>query len=1562
MLNSRHLLCSNYLKYLVVPVYVAEILGCMACSVLLMESTTAPLMAQTISAVQPRTCVLGSTTRLTLQGADLNESLRTQASLPGIPLKIVKIEPTRAEIDLTVPSDTPLGPCSLWIAGPSGLIKQQTLFIDDVASAVDNGQNHSLETAQSLSLPCSLEGSCDAAHSDYYRFQVEAAQRVAFEVHAQQLRSPMDPVVRLLNAQGKILHQVDDSQVGPDCRFQYDFTEAGEYWLQISDSRHAAAGASYQLRLGDFPLAYHCFPLAAQAGTKSRIEFIGPTEQSGVTSEVTFPPQTTGTVYVSGRVSDGQASTWLPILVTPTPQVMESQVETALSLPVGISGRLDQPRQIDSYRLLGTQGQTLRISTKTRSLGTPTLLRMRLVDAQGKQLAETKVADTDEWSMEATLPADGEYRLEAEDLLQRGGWEYAYWIDVSLAGSFEVALKADAGLREDFSLEPGVGACAVDLSVSRFGYDGEIELSVDASEEGSSGGLHIVNPRIAASATAARIYLQATADWQAGQLSVVKLRARAAGSQDRGQAVGSVALYRTKEPHVLHPQTWATGALVLTGIAASDALFGLETVNPVQFARPLNSHTATLKLNRLAGDYKGNVEILDRALPTGWTASATADKDLYTLTVGSTADAAVEPTRLPLLVFGNHNSRGRLESFELPIEWIDPLQVSLGFPQPLVRGGYAQAVVELTRQGTDPQPVTLKLSEFSAGITGPESLTLAADQSRIQFEIKFADDLPADAQLAVRIQATSKYAGQEFTLNALHAIPQPISSPEQLNVFPSHIALSDPSDQQQIVVTSSHVEQGDRDWTRAARYTIANPQIAEMRGTVVHPLANGETEVTIELGSVRHTIPLHVNYPATPRPIGFESEVLVALSKQGCNSGACHGSPSGKGGFRLSLRAFDKQLDELTLIREDYGRRINTLEPEQSLLLLKPLMKVSHGGGKQLQPNDAAYRILQDWVASGAHSDPPDTPRVTRLEVFPNQKQVLGLADGGQQLAVVAHFADNSRRDVTHLVAYESSNTSVATVDDHGFVSPQTRGEAAILVRYLEFIETLPLMFTQPQEGFQWTTPPENNYVDALVNAKLQQLQYLPAETCSDAEFLRRVSLDVIGGLPTIEETQAFLADPSPDKRSRWIDGLLDRPEYAKFWALKWGDLLKMTGKLVGDEGVYKYHRWVEDGLRENVPYDQFARQLLTGAGSTLANPPANFYRTATDMNECVETISQVFLGARLQCAKCHNHPFERWTQDNYYGLGAFFHRVQRRKTERPGEMFIYTAYSGDVTQPRTGQVMEPWLPQQGTTTSPDSTDRREIFAEWLVNPENPYFARIEANRIWSQLFARGIVDPIDDFRDSNPPSNGPLLDALAQDFVDSGFDRKHLLRVILNSRTYQSSYQTSEFNREDQAYFSHQEPRLLSAEQLLDAINASLGLTQTFGGLPAGTKATQLPAPDLVKVDFLKVFGQPERSTVCACERADDSNLGMAIELFNGPMIHDKLRDASNRFRLSLAAGKSVEEVVRELYLAALCRPPADIELQTALAHCAQSADPAAGVEDVCWALFNTDEFLFQH
>ena len=775
-----------------------------------------------------------------------------------------------------------------------------------------------------------------------------------------------------------------------------------------------------------------------------------------------------------------------------------------------------------------------------------------------------------------------------------------------------------------------------------------------------------------------------------------------------------------------------------------------------------------------------------------------------------------------------------------------------------------------------------------------------------------------------------------------------VGQPERIEVFPESFQLAGLREQVQLVVTGIYADGSLQDLTRIAEYASSDGDVVVIENSVAFPQSDipqshRTAEIVVRAGEKEATVAIDVSGQNKPQPVSFEYGVLAALSKQGCNSGTCHGSPSGKGGFRLSLRAFDNSIDKLTLIREGFGRRTNPLDPDQSLLLLKPLMRVSHGGGVQLRKTDPAYQVVRDWIAEGCRLDADDQPRCVRLEVYPPSGRLLKRPAHTQQLCVLAHFDDGSVRDVTELAVYTSSDEAVAEIITGGLVVGRTRGEAAVIVRYLEFIESSFITFVEDVEGFLWNDPPENNYVDELVHAKLRQLQYLPSATCTDEEFLRRVHLDVVGTLPTIEAAQSFLADESPDKRAALIDRLLERPEHAKFWALKWGDLLRMTKKQVGGGGVYKYHRWVERAIAANMPYDQFARQLLTARGSTHANPPANFYRTAADTNDCVESISQIFLGARLQCAKCHNHPFERWTQDNYYGMAAFFHRVQRKETPKPDEKFIWVSTSGEVTQPRTGQQMKPWLPGEGDVENADVDDRRELFAEWLTHPDNPYFARIEVNRIYSHLLGRGIVEPPDDFHESNPPSNAALLDALAEDFVSSGFDRKHTLRVILNSRAYQASCETNEFNRDDTKYFSHYHPRLLSAEQLLDAICDVTAVPETFASLPPGTKATQLPAPDLVDHEFLQIAGQPARQTVCQCERSTESNLGMALQFFNGPLIHNKLRDENNRFQQLIAAEADDEQIIAELHLAALSRPPTDNELQSSRAHLAAKDAQAA-------------------
>ena len=785
---------------------------------------------------------------------------------------------------------------------------------------------------------------------------------------------------------------------------------------------------------------------------------------------------------------------------------------------------------------------------------------------------------------------------------------------------------------------------------------------------------------------------------------------------------------------------------------------------------------------------------------------------------------------------------------------------------------------------------------------------------------------------------------------------------ERLEVYPAEVQLTGVREQAQLIVTGHYSDGSIQDLTRTATISSANVNVFTVDGTVAYPAADGEGSLNVEVEGKTASVKVTVSNQQKPQPVSFLYDTLAALSKNSCNAGACHGSPSGKGGFRLSLRAFDPKLDELTLIREDFGRRTNSLDPNNSLLLLKPLMKVAHGGGRQIRADDPAYAVIHDWIEEGCKMDAPDAVRPVKIDVYPKSGRVLKKPAVQQQLSVWAHYSDGSVRDVTPLAVYSSSDVEVADVSRNGLVEGLKRGEVAVVVRYLEFIESSFITFVEDVENFVWNEPQVNNYIDSAVDQKLKQLKYLPSDLCTDEEFIRRVYLDVIGILPTLEEVTAFAADEDPAKRNKVVDSLLDRPEYSKFWALKWGDLLRLTSGQVTNEGVYKYYRWVERSFRDNQPYDEFATELLTATGSTFSNPAANFYRTSKDMNDCVETISQVFLGARLQCAKCHNHPFERWTQDNYYGMAAFFNRIQRSNTKRANEMFIYVSQSGEVTQPRTKQQMKPWVPGQGDIENPNDFDRRLDFAGWLTKPDNPFFARIEVNRIWSHVFGRGIVEPADDFRDTNPPSNAVLLDQLAKDFVANGYDRKAILATILKSRTYQTSYQPNDFNEDDTKYFSHYQPRLLSAEQLLDAICHVTQVAESFGGLPAGTKATHLPAPDLVNNEFLKIFGQPERQTVCACERTNESNLSMAIQFFNGPLIYNKLKSESNSFRKSLTDGKDDTQIITLLYNLAVCRNPSETELKASLDHIASKENRVEALEDICWAILNTNEFLFQH
>lgn len=803
-------------------------------------------------------------------------------------------------------------------------------------------------------------------------------------------------------------------------------------------------------------------------------------------------------------------------------------------------------------------------------------------------------------------------------------------------------------------------------------------------------------------------------------------------------------------------------------------------------------------------------------------------------------------------------------------------------------------------------------------------------------------------------------AASEKSAAAAQATAVVVGDPASITLVPDKIVLTGKRSRQQVIVTGQYANSELRDLTPAAELVSTAPNVIKIDRGVIYPLANGAAQLIAKISGKEARIDVTVNGLEQPAPVSFKNGTLAALTKAGCNMGACHGSPSGKGGFRLSLRAYDSALDIVTLRSEYYGRRTNIVSPTESLLLRKPLMELAHGGGRRLKKHDASYEILHDWIAEGLRLDAPAEPDVVKIQVLP-EGRVFQKDGTRQQLIVLAHFSDGSIRDVTPITCYSSSAESVARVGDDGVVEKVARGETAILARYLDKMATSYITFLEDVPGFAWNNPPEQSFIDTLVNSKLKQLQILPSEVCSNEEFLRRAYLDATGRLPTVEESQAFLADQSPNKRDQLVDMLVDSDDFASFWTLMTGDVLRANAKKLNATGVQKFRLWLYESIRNDKPLNQFAKELLTASGSAFKNPAANYWRASRDPQDATETTAQLFLGIRIQCAKCHNHPFERWTQDNYYGIGAAFVRIGRKPGSDADEEVVYVSKGGEVTQPRTGKQMKTHLLLKGDVDVPVERDRREVFADWLTANDNPFFAKASINRIWGQLLGRGIVEPVDDFRDSNPPSNAPLLDTLAAEFIKNGYSRKWAVKTIMKSRTYQLSSRKNQFNGNDEIYFSHANTRLLSAEQLLDAICQVTTVPETFPGAPAGTRATELTEPPADHY-FLKIFGQPQREMACQCERSNESNLSQALQMINGPVVHNKLRDANGRIAKLVAANKPDEEIINELYLAALCRRPVAAEIDAAKKHLAANTDKKLAMEDIGWALLNSKEFLFQH
>ena len=785
------------------------------------------------------------------------------------------------------------------------------------------------------------------------------------------------------------------------------------------------------------------------------------------------------------------------------------------------------------------------------------------------------------------------------------------------------------------------------------------------------------------------------------------------------------------------------------------------------------------------------------------------------------------------------------------------------------------------------------------------------------------------------------------------------SSGLRLLAFPAKISLSNRLESQEVVVQILSEDGSTKDVTDLAKIEIAEPKIARMTHGFVEPVSDGQTELRIHYEGQSSRIPIEISHSREPAELRFRNDVLPVLTRAGCNTGKCHGSASGKDGFRLSLFGYDPAGDHYRITREVSGRRINLAEPADSLLVNKAIGQVAHTGGQCLDPESAHYQTLIAWLSAGALPDPAETPQPVRIDVSP-ARVVFRAKGDDQKLLVTAHYSDGTDRDVTDLAVFISNNDSAAKVSDEGVVSATGPGSAFVMARFDQFTQGASII-VRPGTKFEFPDIPAHNFIDELVHANWRDMHLLPSDVCTDEVFLRRAYLDLIGLLPTVEERQAFLNDQGSNKRGRLIDALLQRDEFLDLWVMKWAETLQVrTNNGVSSKGLMLYDRWLRDRVRAGDSIDQIVKELIPATGGTFENPATNYYQTETTPQLLAENVAQVFLGTRIQCAQCHNHPFDRWTMDDYYGFASFFSKIGYKQAHDPRELTVFNSGDGELRHPVSGQNVTPkFLGDQGPDLE-QGDDVRQSLAEWLTSKRNAEFARNTANIVWAHFFGIGIVEPVDDIRVSNPPSNPALFKALGDRFVESNFDLRSLVRDICNSRTYQLSTHRNASNELDERHFSHGRIRRLRAEVLLDCINQVTESADRFPGLPEGARAVQI-ADGRVQNYFLTTFGRSTRQTACTCEVKTTPTLSQALHLLNGETTSGKISKGEVVESL-LQQSSDPFVVATRLYEKCLSRLPTEKEAKAIQTKLASSANAEAALTDLFWALLNSNEFVFNH
>ena len=793
-----------------------------------------------------------------------------------------------------------------------------------------------------------------------------------------------------------------------------------------------------------------------------------------------------------------------------------------------------------------------------------------------------------------------------------------------------------------------------------------------------------------------------------------------------------------------------------------------------------------------------------------------------------------------------------------------------------------------------------------------------------------------------------------FAATAAHA--------QSLAVYPAAVQLDNARDPQRLVAMWTRPDGVTLDVTAQATVAMDPAGLAEWADLRFVPKADGEGAITVSYEGQTVSVPLAVRNIAVDPPMSFRNDIEPVLMRAGCNTGACHGAASGKNGFGLTLFGFDPSVDYVNLSRQVMGRRLNVAQPHESLMLQKPTGAVDHEGGTRFDKESPLYAMLHRWIAEGAQNDPAEVPSLTGIEMLPSEAVLE--ADGSTQRFVVrATYSDGTDRDVTDLAILASEDNTIVNLDETGLATSGSRGEVYLMARFGTFAVVSQVISVPAEAGLTW---PEDavaaNYIDELVYDKLRKIRVAPAKNSSDEIFLRRVYLDTLGILPTVEEARAFHADTAPDKRAKLVDALLDRPEFAELWAMKWAEVLRVSAvpNVLDPKGMHRYNDWLRQSIINNKPIDQLVQELLTAEGGNFTEPAANFYLIEQEPPQMAENVAQVFLGIQIQCAQCHNHPFERWTMDDYYSFAAFFAQVGRKGSSDPRESIVFNRGSGEVANLKDGRQMPPKF-LGGETPDVNGKDRRAVLAEWLTSAENPWFAQNIANRVWDHFFGRGIVDPPDDVRVSNPPANAALLEELGKRLVEYDYDLRRLIRDICTSNTYQLSTQPREGSVADEANFATASVRRMPAEMLLDAVAQVTNTDVKFRSLPLGARAVQV-ADGKSGNYFLDVFGRPPRDSACTCERRNEPTLAQTLHLINGETLTTAIQAGDGRLAKRVAEEAPTEAIVDELYLAAYARPPRDDERQRLVDYVAASEDRKLALEDAYWSILNSKEFIFNH